>query len=417
MKVAVYCKDYFPMETGFSIAFRGFCEALVKYNPDIELTVITPAQIDPAGRGEAAKVDRLNVVRLNPYHIERQSKLDGDILLKISNTIKTVQNRILWSRDIAKLFLQERFDFILFESADDLLLMALLPKSILRRSAIRFHSTGDTETARYGTGFLRRIERRLIKLRIAKNVRAILSTNEFHLNFIKSFYFEDDPYKLASCYFGIVPNVVRDELDQNGGADRSKSQYIKPDLVNVVTLGRMDKQGVAQKGFEDLLFALSSMKPDDREKLNVVIIGDGDWREDLSQLARSLHLDNVVFTGRMSNPEVRENLREAEVVALLSRFEGLSMFAIEGMLCRSAVLFTRAGALVDLVQDNGWAVDVQSVDQMTSAFTAIANADKSTLSEFGSRSYQMAADRFSEEAVARIGASHLYNCRQFLKRQ
>ncbi|ACL93931.1 glycosyltransferase [Caulobacter vibrioides] len=414
MRIAVYCKDYFPMETGFSIAFRGFCESIVKYNPDIEITVITPAQVDQAVNGGAG-VDRLNVVRLKPYHVERQSKLDGDFFLRISNTVKTVQNRILWSRDITKIFLQKKFDYILFESADDLLLMALLPKSILRRSVIRFHSTGDTETARYGTGLLRRIERRLIKFRIAKNVKAILSTNEFHLNFVKAFYFENDPYRLANCYFGIVPNVVRDELDQNG--DGSKSQYIKPDLVNVVTLGRMDKQGVAQKGFEDLLFALSSMKPADREKLNIIIIGDGDCREDLSHLAKSLNLSNVVFAGRMANSQVRNTLRDAEVVALLSRFEGLSMFAIEGMLSRSAVFFTRAGALVDLVQGNGWAVDVQSVDQMTSAFTAIALTDKSTLSEFGSRSYQMATERFSEEAVARIGASHLYNCLQLLKRQ
>lgn len=57
MRIAVYCKDYFPMETGFSIAFRGFCESIVKYNPDIEITVITPAQVDQAVNGGQGSID------------------------------------------------------------------------------------------------------------------------------------------------------------------------------------------------------------------------------------------------------------------------------------------------------------------------------------------------------------------------
>ncbi len=416
MKIVVYCKDYAPMETGFAIAFRGFCEALVKHNADVRITVVTPSQAKGPADDARAAVERLNVIRLKQYYSETISQANSNPIRKVLNTINTVLNRIRWSMDLKSIFSKGDFDYILFESGDDMLLMSLLPESILKKVAIRFHSTGDTETARYGRGVLRRLERILIKYRVAKNVRAILSTNEFHLGFIKSFYYGDDPYQLAQRYFGIVPNVVRDEETSSEYFNDDRDAYLDSDRINVVTLGRMDKQGVAQKGFEDLLFAISSLSTEDSQKINLIIIGDGEKRDELIDLSNSLDLINVKFTGRMNNSDVRHNLRSSEVVALVSRFEGLSMFAIEGMLSGSAVLFTRAGALVDLVDGNGWSVDVQSIDQIAASLSAIARTDKSTIRGLGDASHRIATDRFSEETVARSGYIHLRNCQQFLAR-
>lgn len=417
MRIVVYCKDYAPMETGFAIAFRGFCEALVKHNADVHITVVTPSKAKESADDTGVAVERISVVRLQRYYSENNSPNSNNIVVKIHNTISTILNRFLWSRDLARIFSQDSFDYMLFESGDDMLLMSLLPPAILKKVAIRFHSTGDTETARYSSGVLRRIERILIRHRVSRHVKVILATNEFHLGFIKSFYYGDDPYQLAQRYFGIVPNVVRDEHDYSAVINDQMQVESDSDYINIVTLGRMDKQGVAQKGFEDLLFAISSLKTEDINKIKVIIIGDGEKRNELVDLSNSLGLVNIKFMGRMNNAEVRRTLRRSEVVALVSRFEGLSMFAIEGMLCSSAVLFTKAGALADLVDGNGWLVDVQSIDQIAAALTEIARTDKAKLHDLGGASHRIATDRFSEESVARSGYIHLRNCQRFLARQ
>ena len=187
------------------------------------------------------------------------------------------------------------------------------------------------------------------------------------------------------------------------------------DRRRLIALGRMDVLGVAQKGFEDLLYGLSALDKNTRGRLHTEIIGDGELRVHLENLARRLKLDNVTFSGRLNNPVVRERLLDADVVVLLSRFEGRSMFAIEGMLAGCAVLFTDTGGLADLATNNGWLVSVQDVSAISRALEEISNRGISELSKMGQRSRERALISFSASHVADTAYRHLRNAIEFLK--
>lgn len=412
MKILFYCKDYAPLETGFSIAFRGFCEAISENYADAEITVVTPVAVGDAGAAESTNAARLPVIRLAPAFKENSAQR-GNFFRRVKYVASILGNRVVWSRRLSKMFRQGNFDLLFFESADDMVLLGTLPADVLRKVVIRFHSTGDTETARYRKGLVLSLERLLIHYRVAKNVRAILATNKYHLDFIKSFYFQDNPYRLDKCYFGVCPNVINDVVidDQAGVAN----DFHDPGKINLVGLGRMDAQGIAQKGFEDLFYAVSICDRAMLENLNIIIVGDGPHRENMHDLVRSLDLQCVRFTGRMNNIDVRKLLTLSEVVVLVSRFEGQSMFAIEGMLSGCAALFTDTGGIADLVTDNGWQVPVQSIDELATALTRISCTPKKSLLEMGMRSRLHAINHFNAKLVAKIGYEHIRNAHLFLK--
>lgn len=170
MKLLVYCKDYYPLETGFSIAFRGFCEALVANNKDVEIDVVTPVNLMDA---QELSSDRLRIIRLDHIVTEnydnyfsgadaRRShwrRLTGKFLMIFA----ILNNRVAWSRRITELYRLNHYDMVLFESGDDPLVMGILSKEIIRKAGIRFHSTGDTESARYRNSLFSRFTRCVIR--------------------------------------------------------------------------------------------------------------------------------------------------------------------------------------------------------------------------------------------------------------
>lgn len=415
MKLLIYCKDYAPVETGFSIAFRGMCEALARH-PEIEMVhVVTPIPSfgKPDVHPQGIKLTRLPHRFEEDYGVLTPSRAKAPRSMRpwarIGRLMGSVVNRWYWAQELARLQDQGQYDLLLFESADDVLVLASLPARCFRKLAIRIHSTGDTESAFYGTHPMRRLERLLLRNVVAPKVRAFFSTNRFHLRFVKEHYYERNPFKIASRYFSVIDNVVDDTFVQAEPEGLSS-------VRRIVTLGRMDRDGVVQKGFEDLLFALARVPEELRSNLRLSVIGDGPQRSALEHLATTLALgESVEFCGRLPNDQVRAQLVSAHVVALASRFEGQSMFAVEGLYAGCAALFSNAGALPDLIDGNGWSFDVQDIDQLAARLTDIANEPVSQLIEKGRRSRVMAQSRFRPEAVAMHAVRELKNARLFLE--
>lgn len=416
MRILFYCKDYFPLETGFSLAFQGLCEALTQHHADVEIDVVTPIRL--ASASERIH-DRVRIFRLDHIFDEDYSDYFGGktshewkafrALKKLVSVGAFLANRISWSRQICRLERSTPYDCIFFESGDEPLVFGLLPKRLQNKSIVRFHSTGDTESARFKRSLMAAIERLLIRWRIARNLRAILATSPYHLSFTKEFYYQNNPLVCSSKYFGVIDNAVPDF------GDRPDSSRVRSDTRRLVALGRMDALGVAQKGFEDLLHGLATLDKQTRSRLDVEIIGDGALRLSLEALAKRLSLENITFCGRLSNNEVRARLLSGDVVVLLSRFEGRSMFAIEGLLAGCAAFFTKTGGLADLVQGNGWLVEVQDISAIGRCLSEISRCSIDDLQVMGDHSRELALANFSAKAVADSAYGHLRNLVEFLK--
>lgn len=130
----------------------------------------------------------------------------------------------------------------------------------------------------------------------------------------------------------------------------NKSELHHTIKENTITFcGRL----VQQKGVDTLIqsFAkVNSIFPDLNLKLQ--IIGDGEMKEELINLARELDItSNVIFSGYLPNDEARQCIEKAIIHVVPSFVEPFGISALEAMAEGTSVIVARVGGLKEIVQD------------------------------------------------------------------
>ena len=145
--------------------------------------------------------------------------------------------------------------------------------------------------------------------------------------------------------------------------------------VLVLAIGRF----VHWKGFGDLVDAVrlarSSGSP-----VRLVLVGDGDLRDDLHAQVRSAHLEeHVSFVGMAARGDVPEYLGAADIIAVPSvhydgYVDGLPNVALEAMAAARPVIATRVGGLPQVIRDgeNGLLVDERDPVALARAIATLA---------------------------------------------
>ena len=146
---------------------------------------------------------------------------------------------------------------------------------------------------------------------------------------------------------------LRDVYAVSCGVDAHKyTPSFEPRTENrVVFVGRV----TGEKQIDVLVRAMSLLPDDLDAKLEIV--GDGDQRKNLEQLASQLGIsDRVTFTGYVSDDELREAYTRATVLAMPSIAELQSIVTMEAMASALPVVAANAMALPHLVHDgeNGY---------------------------------------------------------------
>ena len=114
-----------------------------------------------------------------------------------------------------------------------------------------------------------------------------------------------------------VPNFIKDTKDTKD-IEREKQ---------IISVGRLS----AEKGFDRLLLIWEKFLVNN-EGYILKIVGDGQEKENLIRLARSLDIsDSVVFTGFLSNDDVVEEIRKSKIYVMTSLQEALPMVLIESI--------------------------------------------------------------------------------------
>jgi glycosyltransferase involved in cell wall biosynthesis len=185
----------------------------------------------------------------------------------------------------------------------------------------------------------------------------------------------------------VAPMPVAAELFSPGGERRRD---------RVLFVGRLNKQ----KGIEVLLHAISRI-PDGSIGLDVV--GDGDDRETLEELARALGIaDRVRWHGTLPQPKLVEFYRSAAALVVPSVGEGLGLVAVEAQLCETPVVAFDSGGLPDVVQHDRTGVLVNAVDAgaLAAALVSLLSRDDRGAS-LGAAGRLHAIATFAPESVAR----------------
>lgn len=144
-------------------------------------------------------------------------------------------------------------------------------------------------------------------------------------------------------------------------ADTQKSETI-------FSLGNLSYQ----KGFDYLLqaFALFNKK---HPKVGLRIGGDGPLKEDLKKLASRLGIEKSVhFTGSLTKEKVLDELHNARLFALASRFETFGVVFIEAISCGIPVVATKSGGPEGFVnKENGILCEPGDIKCLAEAMTSL----------------------------------------------
>ncbi len=164
----------------------------------------------------------------------------------------------------------------------------------------------------------------------------------------------------------------------------------------IVFVGRV----TSEKRLETLVRAVSQLPRDLEWHLDIV--GGGDLIDELAALARDLHVaDQVTLTGYVSDAELRERLRSAEVFAMPSTAELQSIATMEAMATGLPVVAADAVALPHLVRDgaNGWLFRPDDATDLAEKLERILRLDDDEYRTFQRHSLEMVAPHDIERTI------------------
>jgi glycosyltransferase involved in cell wall biosynthesis len=159
------------------------------------------------------------------------------------------------------------------------------------------------------------------------------------------------------------------------------------DLV-IVTLARL----APWKGIDVLIQAFDELR-ERAPRLRLVVVGDGDERDNLERQAAPLN-GRVQFSGEVSRERALAILEAADGLALCSAYEGLSHVLLEGMAAGKPIVASAVGGNVELIRDGENGLLVPYGDHLALSGALLRLADESGL---GAR----LAARASADAAAR----------------
>jgi len=153
------------------------------------------------------------------------------------------------------------------------------------------------------------------------------------------------PDRLSCIYNFVDPEGIRKQMA--AVMPKKDSAFCRAHDKLIVHMGRL----IPLKGQYRLLYSLAALR-EEGKNVGLMILGEGEKREELTELAEKLGLsDHLLMPGELANPF--PYVHRADVFALCSDYEGLPMVLIESMVCGCPVVSCdmRSGAREILAPD------------------------------------------------------------------
>ncbi|EHW9405167.1 TPA: glycosyltransferase family 4 protein [Salmonella enterica] len=364
------CSDFYPLNTGYSNAFYNFLDILDDYEVDILTTT------------QNAKLKRESE-NLRIYNSATTDKL---------SSLSYIYNSFSLYKNYKRLVKQNNYNLIFIETFDDALFLSLIPAVNYDKIIIRIHSTSETEYTYYFPGKKNFLNKILQKYIIGPKVINICSTNSYHNEFMKKKMFSGNLFKICQKNFFTIPNTM--ELPSLPETVNEFNQKIK-----VVSLGRLNKEGYYQKGIGDLINAIFLLGDNFTNFAECTIIGDGEYFDYCEKMIFKFGLDtSVKILRKVEHSELVHTLTNADVVVLPSRFEGMSMFALEALYTRNICLFSDTGGLVDMIPNRQFTYAPQNIEALANVIQNIIKLSSKEIETEKSRAFNKALE-FSQKSI------------------
>jgi glycosyltransferase involved in cell wall biosynthesis/uncharacterized membrane protein len=219
-------------------------------------------------------------------------------------------------------------------------------------------------------GFLLKIYKPLVLGRILRQAAYV------------SVFTEDQKHELGKRYgvddarVVVIPNGVEDKFYY----DQERTLHSLPRLLFV---GRLNYQ----KNLAQLLHALDGIS----DQFVTTLVGEGELENELKDLAKELHLQNITFAGRKEGEDLLAYYRQADVFVLPSEREGMPLVLLEAMAMRLPIVATNVTGSRDVVTDekNGLLVPYDDAQSFREALLGIT-ADKERYVKMSQAAFEFA---------------------------
>lgn len=166
-----------------------------------------------------------------------------------------------------------------------------------------------------------------------------------------------------------IPNPIR--LNNVYFKERKK---ISPDIVVTRSFEEVYNIPLAIHAFSKIqeTFPDSSLR----------LVGDGSLEDELKTLVKKLNLKNVIFTGRISNDEIGEQLNQADIFVNPSKADNMPISLFEAFACGLPVISTDVGGIRAFIkhQHNGLLIESENIEQLVNNILFILADSKQTKS-------------------------------------
>lgn len=210
--------------------------------------------------------------------------------------------------------------------------------------------------------------------------KIISSTEEMRTDMYNNFNMPPDKIK-------VIPNPIDIEMIEKKSIEPINDPLFQMKSLEkypiIMAMGRLAKQ----KGFSYLLRAFKIVR--DKLKARLVILGEGEKKNELENLAQNLNIStDVSFIGFKSNPY--KYLSHANLFVLSSLWEGFPNAIIEAMACGTPVISTNCSSgpkeiITSCV--NGLLVPPENPEEMAKAILEVLTNKKLSekIAEAGSK--------------------------------
>ncbi|HET6562542.1 MAG TPA: glycosyltransferase family 4 protein [Marmoricola sp.] len=208
-----------------------------------------------------------------------------------------------------------------------------------------------------------------------------------------------------------VSESSRRDIAQDFGVDPDRIQVVPlgvDDIFRPPTQPRVPGRIVAMasadtpmKGVATLLEALAKLRTE--REVSLVLVTRPSKGGRTEQLVEKLGLEeSVSFVHGISDAELVEVMGSAEVACVPSLYEGFSLPTAELMACETPLVVSRAGAIPEVVGDDGACADLVSPGDVGELYDALARLldDPDRRARMGAAGRRRVLERFSWHAVA-----------------
>ena len=237
-----------------------------------------------------------------------------------------------------------------------------------------------------------------MQIKVARRLSHIIAVSEVAKEHI-AHVFQIPTEKLRVIYNGIDTDLF---------SPSEKVPRLENKLLAVIS------RDTAVKGLRYLLEALATLRQKHDLELAVIgnTLGDGVTEKHISRLGLQ---DYVRFTDQLDTAELVRQYRQATITVVPSIYEGFGLPAAEAMACGCPVVCTTAGALPEVVGDDGIMVPPADVQSLANAIgSLIENPDKrKRLAEMGR---QRIVEKFNWQTTAKQTLAVYTEAIEFQKR-